>query len=196
MFTALKERKAEKKSKKMMTEAHRMIQQKKDQFQQMEKDLQVFLNPKDDFVHGIVRFFDYMSKLHDENPFQDIVRFVQQNGLTNESFYKPIKELSLHFENAGRCSSGMNRTKRGEPVTADKVYLGDVFGLHTKTAEYWIQNKPRLQNDIHRAASKDSENNPVTTWMVIEDYQAKRFVTSHVKGMTEMLQQLQTIPEN
>lgn len=85
----------------------------------------------------IVIFFNLISPWHDELPKlqNEFCRF--RSGNIKDKF----EVLFKHFKNAGRCSSGWNRTQPGEQVTGDKVFLGNIFGLFTKTSDYWKTTK-------------------------------------------------------
>jgi hypothetical protein len=39
----------------------------------------------------------------------------------------------------GRSEFGRNRTKKGEKVTADNVYFGDIYGLYTLPVRKWAE---------------------------------------------------------
>lgn len=137
-------------------------------------------------VEAIVKLFQVISPLHDENPFTSVsLKLGKRKG----KYAKQLKALAIlqnHFVRAGRSPYGFNRTEKGETVTADKVYLGDVFGLWTKTAAYWLSEKSKLEQVFRPDASRNPEN-PVSNWYLINDYQCGNFVKSHVDGILEQI---------
>ncbi len=71
-------------------------------------------------------------------------------------FFKEVKK-------AGRCPHGINRTERGEEVTKDNVYFGDIFGIFTRTVATFeafegsfVQEKIRQQIVSFVQSYKDS----------------------------------------
>ncbi len=88
----------------------------------------------------IVDFFDTVSRWHDRDAelaaiIADLTALNRRNDY--DGVLRDLATLRAHLNNAGRSPYGLNRTKPGERVTADSVYLGDIFGLWTKTVAYW-----------------------------------------------------------
>lgn len=88
----------------------------------------------------IVDFFDTISRWHDRDA--ELAAIIADLTALNrrheyDGVLRDLARLRLHFSNAGRDPYGWNRTKVGEAVTAEKVYLGNIFGLITKTVAYW-----------------------------------------------------------
>lgn len=137
-------------------------------------------------VEAIVKLFQVISPLHDENPFTDITLKL---GKKKEKYAKQLEALAilqLHFTRAGRSPYGINRTEKGETVTSEKIYLGNVFGLWTKTASYWLNERPNLEKAFRPDVSKNP-NNPLSNWDLINDYQCGNFIKSHVDGILEQI---------
>ena len=136
-------------------------------------------------VEAIVKLFQVVSSLQDSGGFSQTLSVLQTKnyGQLTETI-EALETLQKHFKNAGRCQFGINRTKKGETVTAADVWLGDVFGIWTKTAAYWLSRQEELKQDLRLDISKDP-NNPVTTWYCINEYQAGGFVKSHTDGILE-----------
>ncbi len=102
-----------------------------------------------------------------------------------------LELLQVHFRNAGRFGR-FNRTIKGEEVTAEKVWLGDVLGLWTKPATYWLSKKSELEKSLRPYVSKNIEE-PVSDWYLINDYQCGDFVERHTKGILKQIAMLKAI---
>lgn len=136
----------------------------------------------------LVRFFNLISLWHDRG----LERIVAE--LRDFEKYavliRTLETLALHFRNAGRDQYGWNRTGRGETVTADKVFLGNIFGLWTKTVADWqalSKDEPvwRLRNDGNWHAGGEG----LSTREVIER-QARVFMRNHIRPMVGLIDEL------
>lgn len=98
--------------------------------EKLKKDLQK-LGPipqgKEVYDYG-VKFFNIIASFQDANA----VDFELFKETTEEA-----KDLAEHIKNAGRQEYGWVRAQRGEEVTLHNLYLGNVYGLWTKTAAFW-----------------------------------------------------------
>jgi hypothetical protein len=142
-------------------------------------------------VEAIVRLFQVISPIQDAGGFSQEIFQLQKhnkNGKLNGQI-EALGVLQAHFRNAGRSEYGINRTKEGEEVTTEKVYLGNIFGLWTKTAAYWLENKSELEKSFRPDASKYPEN-PISNWYLINDHQCGGFVKSHTEGILEQIKVL------
>lgn len=129
------------------------------------------IDAMDNKVEAIVRLFQVISPIQDAGGFsQEMFKLNKHNrrGRLNNQV-KALEALQTHFHNAGRSEYGINRTMKGEEVTAEKVYLGNIHGLWTKTAAYWL--------------SKKSDS----AWHLINDCQCGDFVESHVEGILKQI---------
>lgn len=150
----------------------------------------------DNDIERIVLLFQTMSPLHDleKELFDEVLPTLIRKRLfmsksafeKRRKLYDELIILRNCLRNMGRDYYGMNRTKSGEEVLYEHVYLGDVFGVWTKPAHYWLKNKEKLMNDLRPDISKDP-NNPVTTWYLINTYQAKSFVDKNITDTKEMI---------
>lgn len=117
-------------------------------------------------VELIVDFFDAVSKAQDTLPLDDILVAVTEADRRAKGKYVRtlgnLHTLRIHLTRAGRDSYGMNRTKRGQRVTANDVYLGNVSGYITKTAAY-VNGQRHQDPGFFRACT----------------HQATRFMRSH-----------------
>ena len=127
----------------------------------LKKDLQK-LGPipsgKDVYDYG-VRFFNIISFFQDNNAI-DIELFKDTTGAA--------QTLVKHIHNAGRQEYGWVRAQRGEPVTLHNLYLGNVYGLWTKTAAFW---KEQPEKDVQG---------------IIQN-QLSGFIKSHREPMIELI---------
>jgi len=159
--------------------------------QELEKSMKT-IQAMDNNVEAIIRLFQVIAPIHDARGFSpEVFELAKKNR--RDKFDKEIKALQIldkHFINAGR-SGGMNRTKKGEEVNAHKVYLGNVYGLFTKTAAYWLQNQEELKNDLRLEISKDPKN-PASNWYLISE-QSGNFVKSHTNGILEQIKILRDL---
>lgn len=140
-------------------------------------------------VEAIVKLFQVISPLQDENLFAGDLQKLQKLGKKFQPEIESISTIRTHLERAGRNIYGMNRTKIGEQVTSDKVYLGDVFGLWTNTASFFLQKREMLEKQERLDVSKDPKN-PVSSWYLINDYQCGNFIKSHTSGMLAEIKKL------
>lgn len=144
-------------------------------------------------VEAIIRLFKVISPIQDKGGFsQTISKLQEKNYGQLDQIISALEVLQIHFRNAGRDEYGINRTKTGEEVTSAKVFLGDVFGIWTKPASYWLANQEECKKMIRPDVSKD-QNNPVSTWYLINEYQAGSFVKSHTKGILEQIAVLKKV---
>ena len=147
----------------------------------------------DNKVEAIVRLFQVISPIEDAGGFSQEIFDLSRHD--NGKFSQQIEALLVmqkHFYLAGRSEYGINRTKKGEEVNADKVYLGDIFGIETKTATYWLGKKEELQKTLRPDVSKNPEN-PISTWYIINDHQCGGFVKSHTDGILAQIAILKAV---
>ncbi len=140
-------------------------------------------------VEAIIELFRVISPLQDKGGFkQTIFKLQEKNYGQIDQAIAALETLQIHFRNAGRDECGLNRTKPGEQVTAAKVYLGDVFGVWTKPASFWLENQARFETEPSGATpSAKSGREYISIWYCINDYQAGGFVRSHVNGILEQI---------
>ena len=160
------------------------------QLKALEAEMKV-IEAMDNKVEAIVKLFQVISPIQDAGGFsQEIFNLKKHNrsGKFNSQI-EALGVLQAHFHKAGRSEYGMNRTAKGEEVTTEKVFLGNVFGLWTKTAAYWLGEKSKLEKTFRPDVSKDPEN-PASNWYLINDYQCGGFVKSHTDGILEQIKVL------
>lgn len=92
------------------------------------------------------------------------------------------------IENVGRDEFGMNRTKMGEEVTLDNVYLGNIFGLFTLTAREWVYCESKYEGFSERYLKEDFPD--PNDWEVIVKYQVMPFVNNSMKAILDEIEVL------
>lgn len=140
--------------------------EKKDVYDPYHGDKRSLPIPQDTAMYNYaLKFFGVIAKFQDSG--------VMKDGLLSDS--KSFEELSKHIKNAGRNPYGWVRAERGQPVTADNVYLGDVFGLWTKPMRTFMEM-------------------PKDEWVqwVVQEYQLRLFLRSHVEPMKTLLTKIIT----
>ncbi len=143
-------------------------------------------------VQAIIRLFQTISPLQDAGGVSQTCSKLQEKnyGQLDKAIHA-LEVLQKHLHNAGRNKYGMNRTIQKEEVTAAKVFLGDVFGIWTYPASYWLENQEKCDNQpVESALLKNSDRN-ASVWQCINDYQAGSFVKSHVEGILNQIGILQ-----
>ena len=109
--------------------------------------------------------YDYAIKF-----FNIIVRF-QDSGVWNADLLSDKKTASVlgeHIRNSGY--GAWVRAERGQPVTEDNVFLGNVFGLWTNSIRTF----------------KEQKNDSWLQW-AIQTYQLGNFLNSHVEEMKKLI---------
>lgn len=133
-----------------------------------------------DPLPGIICFFNEVSKWHDRG-IEDLIETFKKH----EELVEKLSILQAHFVNAGRDRSGMNRTKPGQRVTADDVFLGAIYGLFTKPVYFWEQKK-----DDPKGGWGFSGMEHLNSYDVVSD-QAHKFMDSHINPMIEIINSLE-----
>jgi len=105
--------------------------------------------------------------------------------------FNHLTALQIRFRNAGRDEYGMNRTKKGEVVTTNKVFLGNIYGLFTLPISDWDKCKHErkgLWKGGNWDGHPDVENRNAYD---VVSMQAQRFMRSHVSPMVNLIESLQ-----
>lgn len=95
-----------------------------------------------------MRIYDYAIHF-----FNIIATFNDKYSVSKNTFKRESEKATLlakHLGNAGRCSYGWVRSKKGEEVTLDNLYLGNVYGIWTKPARVFkdMPNDKYVQHAI------------------------------------------------
>lgn len=95
-----------------------------------------------DSLTEIIYFFDIVSKWCDRGGVKDLIEvFDKVNYGQHDDVLKKLRTLQWHFLNVGRSQDGRNRTKYGETVTPEKVFLGGIFGLPIRNILFWAHKE-------------------------------------------------------
>ena len=131
--------------------------------------------PKDLSLYDYaVKFFNIVAKFQDTG--------LLQSGLLADA--KSVDELMEHVKNSGRDTYGWVRSKPGEAVTDNNVFLGNIFGLWTNTIAKF------------KSFAAEKDNTSDWTQSVIQIYQLQRFLNSHVEPMKKLIDSILVRQEN
>ena len=118
-----------------------------------------------------MRIYDYA--VH----FFNIIAQFQDKGynlsvLNNDKNRDSISALAKHIDSAGRDRYGWVRAPKGEPVTLDNLYLGNIAGIWTFTAAKFkgMPDDKYVQDNIQA--------------------QLRKFIKSHREPMMEMIDKI------
>lgn len=87
---------------------------------------------------------------------------------------KKIQIIKSFFKNDSRDMYGVNRSKSGQILTANDIYLGNILGIWTKSASFWLSNKSKYEQEKMEAISK-------SVWSVINK-QASGLLDNMIQG--------------
>lgn len=93
--------------------------------------------------------------------------------------------LRMHVLHAGRALHGINRTKTGEVVTVNNVYLGNVYGLTTRPVAEWLHPSHKMPLPGSTAQSAYG----------IVTKQAESFMESHIPSLIKLIDTLERVTE-
>ena len=82
-------------------------------------------------------------------------------------------------ENIGPCAYGMFRTKDISKMTAEEVYLGDIWGLCTYNLPFWEKHK----DDKYGYNGFDIDENTSLYELILNQY--KNILTLNIKAMMQ-----------
>lgn len=179
-----------KRVKAMFAKPERRLTALNTELQQLRQALQRASESRDPLT-DIVHFFDAVSKWHDRGIGDLIAAFEEVNYGQYDEVLEKLRTLQEHFTNAGRCEYGWNRTKRGETVTADKVFLGNIYGLFTHPVPFWKQTKDEKKDQWNGTVWGDTLKG-MNAYDVVSQ-QARKFMTSHTGPMIAILDNLQAV---
>lgn len=143
------------------------------ELQRLSPKLKEFGESKDP-IPTIVQFFDEVSKWYDRRA--EIQKLSTIFGWINfgqhDKTIENLKKLDVHFCNAG-ARYGWNRTEKGEEVTEDKVFLGNISGIRRLSVSYF---------------TKTINNNSLTYFTIT--LQARDFMKLHIDPMIKSINHL------
>jgi len=116
-------------------------------------------------IHSAVKLFQVISLIQDAGGFSKLITKLQKKNYGQlDKVINALQVLQKHIQNAGRSEYGINRTKTGETVDFSNVWFGNIDGIWTKSALYWLENR----------------NERI-------DLQAKEFASSHVSDILNQI---------
>jgi len=135
----------------------------------------------EDKLTAIVNFFGITSMWQDRG-FSDLIKAFENVGTEEfNELAERLKILQTHIFSAGRVKYGWNRTLPYEVVTAEKIFLGDIFGLFTKTVDFWQALK-----DEEKGGWGYPNMEHLNSYDVVSN-QAAKFMESHVPTITDIV---------
>ena len=142
-----------------------------------------------DPLREIVRFFDAVSRWHDRQAeiLGIIQEFVDVNYGQHDKTIRELHAFMAHCARAGRDEYGWNRTKYGEQVTPDKVFLGNIYGLFTHPVTCW-----QAQRNEKRGGWGFPGMEHLNAYDVVSE-QARQFMISNAGSMVPLIQNLEKL---
>ena len=136
-------------------------------------------------IQAMAELFTIISPLQDKRGFSEtILKLRKKNYGQLNLVISAFENLQRHIQLAGRDSCGINRTEIGEPISLQKIFLGNVYGIWTKPASYWLQNQEKFKNEDSGLLPKSGCGGEfVSIWYCINDCQAGDFVKIHTSGI-------------
>lgn len=129
-----------------------------------------------DPVAAIVDFFEGISMFQDRDLLAPIQRDFIRAGRSDSDLAGALFSLHAHVKNAGRNQYGMNRTKPGELVTAENVFLGNYNGYWTKQVSYVLTQRDRKTDDM--------------AYYTAMQRQAREFMDGHLGSMISLIDRI------
>lgn len=137
-------------------------------------------------MEALVEYFDLASYWEDKD-LEKLLKLLnfRKNGENAAELVKDFNDLI----SSSRQPFGWNRTKTGEKVTQDKVYLGNIWGLFTKPVSYWLQVKdaPKGGWGWQNSTKKWDELN---AYDVILQDQVRPFLNGHLRTLIQLSDQI------
>lgn len=127
---------------------------------------------KEGALEYTLKFFNVVSEFQDQGRIK---------------FAKNADEINFLVERAGRQVYGWNRTKMGEKVTAENLYLGNVFGLFTHPIKYWI-NSESIYPDFYKRFYLNPNLPDPFDWQVIMFHEVEPFIVVNTKELLDALE--------
>jgi len=137
----------------------------------LKKDLEVIRGRQP--LDGIVQFFGLVSPWQDRGLADILTAFHSVNYGQYDEVIRLLNQLTVHFARAGRSPYGWNRTSKGQEVTENNVYLGNIYGLWTKEVSFW-----KTQKDTPKGGWGFSGMEHLSVYDVVSN-QAREFMRSH-----------------
>ncbi len=154
----------------------RLLKKQAERLKELKGILKIYTNlPKDPkiLLERLVEFFDEISKFQDEGDFETGIELRMKEYIPQG--YILLKRINADLKRFGREKYGWNRTEKGEKVTLDNVYLGNVYGINTFTVLKWI-NTP--EDATHLDIIDEKTGKPIWLTRLIAERQVRPFMSS------------------
>lgn len=139
----------------------------------------------DEPLARLIEFFNVVSPWHDREIGGIIAELKETGNGQYDQVLESLTSLNHHIHACGRREYGWNRTKPGELVTLNTVWLGDIYGLWTKQASFWLSRK-----DEPKGGWSHYDPNQYfkvrNSYDVIADH-VSRFMQDHADSMIEIM---------
>lgn len=130
---------------------------------------------------------------HDKNGFAYVIDFFNTTSFFQDegklSYAKNATEINDLIDVLGRQTYGWNRTKKGEKVTLDNFYVGDRYGLFTKSLRSWM-NSTSIYHDFalrwYPNLAMPNKDDPFD-WQVILFFIIEPFIKEEKKLLLNLL---------
>lgn len=156
-------------------------------------DIQLLLHPSRlDRCAVLVEFFGLTSPWHDRGLHGLVAKLQQVNWRGQyDATIEQLRQLQSLFEQSGRNPYGWNRTKPGEDVTEQNVYLGNIFGIWTFTIAHFRADQNDCKNPRKSSGweCKNLENK--NAFEVVSEYQARPFVQKNGKAILKAIKAIE-----
>lgn len=129
-------------------------------------------------IETIVQFFSSVSRT------QDALAEMKTEKIFSGEKEEAWKGVCTHLGNAGRSEFGWNRTKPGETVTSENVFLGNIYGLFTRPVSDWMGGKEDPKGGWGHPGLEDKNSYDVV------NEQARSFMDSHLGPMLGYIETL------
>ncbi len=137
-------------------------------------------------------FFNLTSPWHDRGLHGLVAKLQQVNWRGQyDTTIEQLRKLQSLFEQSGRNPYGWNRTKPGEDVTEQNVYLGNVFGIWTLTIAKFREDQNGPKNPWKGGGWNCEHLEDKNYFDVVSDYQARPFVQKNGKAILKAIKAIE-----
>jgi hypothetical protein len=136
-------------------------------------------------VIAITELIKEISQVEDSGEFDKTIKLLKSKNYGQLGFeINLLLNIQKKIGLAG-YSCDFNRSKRGEPVTSDKIYLGGGnSGIWVKSAHYWLKKQKLYQTYLEDDVSSELG----TIWDCIHR-QAANFVDNYIARLSSRLEE-------
>lgn len=146
---------------------------------------------RENYIYSVIALFNLTSPIYDSKEVGKIYHSLRyKSWRKKDNLLNLTKDLREVIRQTGRDFYGMNRSGKGQMVTAQNVYLGGLYGVFTKNASYWLREEKSLKSTI-RGDLRISGVIP-SEWYIINDVHAGIFYQSNVKEIRRLIEWYRT----